>query len=846
MRTRTSHRGRRASAHALRYVAVWLVFFVIASLATWPLVGHLASCLPSGTDSFSHYWNNWWVRQALRSGRSPYYTDYLFYPYGVSLVYKNLAWLHILPWLALRPLLGSVAAYNLVFLAHLAFCGLTAFVLGEELTGDRRAAFLAGLIYQCWPYRMTQPSHPNLISTGWMPLFVLFLRRVVRHGRPGDGVLCGLALAMVGYTRWQLLIPAAVVGLAYLALSYRTARQVWRSLRALAVAAAVVTVALAPPILLFIREWQHNPAKLIIVEEEQNMQTDVLAYLTPPKAHPLLGHFTTPAYERYYARRGSRGAFSPYVGVVALTLAAIGLWTVRRRGLPWVGIAVTLIALALGPVLYVNGQAHPSVPMPYALLERLVVIRLLRVPDRFNMSLALPFAALAAYGAARLLHNARHPTRLASLLGAAIAFEYLVIPMPLQGTRVSNWYEALAVEDDRAAVLNIPLDPYRSKPYMFAQTVHHHPILQGRVSRFPKGTFRYLEAQPWLREMWQRGDVPPRRPDVGRQMASLADDGVRYLIVHKETIGKDNWRRWSRYLIVEPRFQDRQIAVYATAPVAGQDFAPGADLGVVRALPSTDCLKPGMTLGVDVAWGATTPPGVALAARLTLSGDRETMHGNPAPLIEGWPSDEWSANALGWGYYELTIPTDAVTGTYTLTLNLLGAGGEPWGEPLTVGRVRVSESPCASPVPAGTRSANAVFGDVMRLLGYKLRQDARTLTLTLYWRAERRIKRDYKVFIHVFDPASGVPVAQDDAMPLRWKYPTSLWPVAEVVTDVITISLTDVPPGTYELGVGVYDPGDGTRLRAEDGAGRECADGRLVLPEQVRLYPESEVSSTKN
>jgi hypothetical protein len=87
--------------------------------------------------------------------------------------------------------------------------------------------------------------------------------------------------------------------------------------------------------------------------------------------------------------------------------------------------------------------------MFYNLATRLPGIQLMRAPERFNMFLALPISALAAYGLARLLPGlkaARNPgpperlvtvgrparkrTAVASLMAlivAAIGFEYLVI-----------------------------------------------------------------------------------------------------------------------------------------------------------------------------------------------------------------------------------------------------------------------------------------------------------------------------------------------------------------------------------------------------------------------------------
>jgi hypothetical protein len=101
------------------------------------------------------------------------------------------------------------------------------------------------------------------------------------------------------------------------------------------------------------------------------------------------------------------------------------------------------------------------------------------------------------------------------------------------------------------------------------------------------------------------------------------------------------------------------------------------------------------------------------------------------------------------------------------------------------------------------------------------------------------METDYKIFVHVFDPATRVPVAQDDAMPRRWAYPTTFWGSGEVVDDLIPISLRGVPAGTYGVAVGVYDPATMERLPVTGGAGQLQPDGRLVLPgETVEMNNE--------
>lgn len=184
------HRGKGDLLVLLAYAAV-------AVATTWPLAARLTTHLPGGTtDTLVHYWNGWWVGRALSTGQTPFYTPLLFHPAGIGLTTHNFAWLNVAAWLALRPWVGGIAAYNLPLLANLVACGFAAFLLARDLTGDRGAAFLAGLIYQCWPFRLAQLDHPNLISTQWIPLFMLFLARTVRRGRWQDSVLAGAFLAL--------------------------------------------------------------------------------------------------------------------------------------------------------------------------------------------------------------------------------------------------------------------------------------------------------------------------------------------------------------------------------------------------------------------------------------------------------------------------------------------------------------------------------------------------------------------------------------------------------------------------------------------------------------------------
>lgn len=108
----------------------------------------------------------------------------------------------------------------------------------------------------------------------------------------------------------------------------------------------------------------------------------------------------------------------------------------------------------------------------------------------------------------------------------------------------------------------------------------------------------------------------------------------------------------------------------------------------------------------------------------------------------------------------------------------------------------------------------------IHFLGYDLPNDSlqagETLTITLYWTAERPTTQPYAVFTHLIDN-NGALVAQQDNWPVQGQWPPTCWKSGSVIADDYAIQLpTDLPVGRYSLLAGMYDPA-GVRLLAGDG-----------------------------
>lgn len=144
----------------------------------------------------------------------------------------------------------------------------------------------------------------------------------------------------------------------------------------------------------------------------------------------------------------------------------------------------------------------------------------------------------------------------------------------------------------------------------------------------------------------------------------------------------------------------------------------------------------------------------------------------------------------------------------------------------------------------------AQLGDRIVLLGYGLSgvkgsapptlKPGATLTLELYWQAMAPVGERYTVFTHLlggYNPATNGPVwAQDDQEPLEGAYPTVAWLPGRPLRDRYRLTLPpEIPPGDYELEVGMYQPTNGERLPVSgEGA---APDAQRILLTVIRVQP---------
>ena len=66
-------------------LAIFGIFVLAAVVLTYPVVFTLDQATGLRGDYFNNIWNAWWMRTSIAEGSSPWWTDHLYYPEGISL-----------------------------------------------------------------------------------------------------------------------------------------------------------------------------------------------------------------------------------------------------------------------------------------------------------------------------------------------------------------------------------------------------------------------------------------------------------------------------------------------------------------------------------------------------------------------------------------------------------------------------------------------------------------------------------------------------------------------------------------------------------------------------------------
>jgi len=160
------------------------IFVLLTLFMLHPLPWKMGNSLVDFGDSILNTWILSWDIHKITTNIKDFFDANIFYPRKMTLAYSEHLFassLLALPiWLISK---NMVFSFNFVFLFSFVFCGYGTYLLTYELTKNRLAGVIAGIIFAFCPFRFSRLYHLQVLTAQWIPFTFLYLLRFFRKPR---------------------------------------------------------------------------------------------------------------------------------------------------------------------------------------------------------------------------------------------------------------------------------------------------------------------------------------------------------------------------------------------------------------------------------------------------------------------------------------------------------------------------------------------------------------------------------------------------------------------------------------------------------------------------------------
>ena len=571
---------RRAIREHLHFI---VIVTLLTLVMTFPTIVYVFRTdvfwLPTGpgNDVYIKFWDIWYTKRILIGQADPFFTDLVFHPEGVSLVFHPFFYPHSITVNLLQAFMPLANAYSLTYLLIIWSSACAAYVYAHWLCKDKWIALFGAIIFGINAQTLATPTWPEIAWIAPIPLIMYFLHRGAREQRASHfviaGLLSGCTIFVTPYLYVVVLIMLALALCAF-ALPQWHNRRFW-----LHVALLVATFALSSA-------WRLLPMleSQIVLEEATafggsgEVITDLAAFFVN-KGSPLYRALLE-ALTQSPELTGT--TWHTYLGFVPLGLMGFGLVNgrTRRRSAPWFVLCGLFLVLSLGSTLHIFGVEFNDLPLPKHYLNQLLpaVFQGFDKPSLFLSGARLPLALLACFGALALRRRFAFAGRPAFIVALIMAFALeSYVPVPeniIDPDRLAYLDELAKEENGKKSLINVPMGRTNSKHYLFYQSLTGYPQTQGAIRRTPDSAFDYIRANPVLNAWHQQSAMlceGESAVDYHSAIRALADDGFTHVVFHRDFYGADAIR--DSFQEAAPSYSDEYVSVYRLSDL--RESCPG-------------------------------------------------------------------------------------------------------------------------------------------------------------------------------------------------------------------------------------------------------------------------------
>ena len=563
------------------HLPVIAIIGALTAAMTWPTLVYVFDAdvfwLPSAyIDVWSKFWDAWHFQMFLAGQVDYYFTDSLFYPQGLSLVYHSFSAPHMLVFGALQAAMPASNAYCLTYLLIVFATALAGYVYFHYLFKDKWLGLLGAVIFGFSQHVIGHPHQPDIGFVATVPLSLYFFQRGILERRwtwlIAAGMLIGFTAFIGLYVFVCLLLTLGMVILGF-AISRWRKPDFWLGIALLLLVIGAISALRIVPMVSDPQALEYALDKWTGYRENGN---DLAAYFVHYQ-HSALTPLLRAAFDVTSNEDNKRG-YTSYLGYLPLALIGLGLFRgdYRRKMLPWLIATLLFLILRLGSVLNINDQIFPDTRLLQYYLADIfpVPFKTFYATAHFQAGVLLPLAALSCYGMMTILKSASARRRpwIVLMAVAVIAFEYHYPPRQhFVDVREFAYVEWLDAQENQDAIrlIHLPMGRTRSKVYGLHQALNGFPHAEGLAGRTPSDAYDYIEGNPLLSAWRSRSSIlcTSNRAVYLSALGDLTDDGFSHVVFHHTRPGADGAR--DSFANARPSYKDEFAAVYTLADLRG-------------------------------------------------------------------------------------------------------------------------------------------------------------------------------------------------------------------------------------------------------------------------------------
>ena len=491
------------------HVSVVFIFSILTMILTLPVILDFANEAAglACDDSCYMMWRFWWTDFSFENDLDPQYSNYIFYPDGINIGIGG-SLLPIAIGFLLVQFLDHVTAWNIIWFLGLVFGGYGCYLLANNFSKNYLSSIIAGIIFTFTTYHMSHSlAHPGLSMIVWLPIFVLFLFKLLEKQSKYYSIVGGIIFFLVSLTHPYNSLFITIFSIIFFAVYIFRQKKVSNK-TFITNFSILFTIGLISSSVLFLStpaisdELPSRP-----LSEHINYSANLENLILPVHQHTtqIISDYgmITSFYSFFDKQPFSQSIENlTFLGYSVIFLSALAVIRYRRNHTWfWLLICGIFVLMSLGPELKIFNESTGIELPDKVFYDNIPGWDQLRSPARFIVMANLALAVLASYAVYGLIKNKfssfKQQIMLTSIIGFVILFEFSMIPYLSYTEPIPDIYEEIKNDESKFAVLPVPIGGtgeygLMSDPAMLYHQLHHEkPIYGGYEAR---ATFETLSG----------------------------------------------------------------------------------------------------------------------------------------------------------------------------------------------------------------------------------------------------------------------------------------------------------------------------------------------------------------